>query len=158
MTNVKHIKDYLLEATFFEGMQKEYLELIAGCGQLVHFKANEIIAKEGDDANSFYVIREGDVAVESHMPGGVLMIGKVGAEGVVCYSWLFPPYRTDFDIRAVGEVKAIKLDGACLRGKAEQDHELGYQFMKRFAAIMLRLMQSTRRQMLDIYGHDAGKA
>ena len=38
-----------------------------------------------------------------------------------------------FDARAVADTSAIAFDGACLRGKCDADHELGYQLMRRFA-------------------------
>ena len=46
----------------------------------------------------------------------------------------------------------IAFDGACLRGKCEADHELGYQLMSRFAADMIERLQATRLQLLDVYG------
>ena len=152
MATIKKIKDLLLETLFFKDMADKHVELLASCGMLAHFKAGEFLQKEGEEANSFFLIRKGDVAIESHLPGHVLTIAKAGPNSVVGYSWLFHPYRNNFDSRAVTNVKAIKLDGKCLRGKAEQDHELGYQFMKRFAQLMLQRLHAAQRQMLDIYG------
>jgi len=156
MINTKDIKTLLEEASFFNSLPEHNLELLCGCGQLVHAKAGSFMLKEGEEANSLYLIRKGEVGIESHIPGGVLTVSKVGSDGVVGYSWLFPPYKNIFDARAITDVSAIKFDGRCLRAKAEADHELGYQFMKCFADILLKTMQSTRRQMLDIYG-EVGK-
>jgi CRP-like cAMP-binding protein len=152
MVKIKSIKDMLAESSFFEGMDESYIDLLSGCGSIAHFKKDEIIMKEGENADSFYLIRQGDVMIESQIPSGVLSVSKTGVNGVVGFSWLFHPYRNQFDARALQDVEAIRLDGKCLRGKAEEDHELGYQFMKRFAEIMLSHMHSARRQMLDIYG------
>lgn len=158
MVKIKHIKDYLAESPFFAAMDDKYLDLLSGCGEITHFKAGEFLIKEGDEANSFYLIHKGDVAIESHSAGGgPQIVAKVGAEGVAGFSWLFPPYRNQFDARAVTAVEAVKLNGECLRGKAEDDHELGYQFMKRFAEMMMQRMQAARRQTLDIYGLDNGR-
>jgi CRP-like cAMP-binding protein len=157
MVKIKNIKELLVEAPFFGGMEDKYLDLLSGCGTLVHFKAGEFLLKEGEEANSFFLIRKGDVMIESATPGNVLSVAKIGERGIVGYSWLFPPYRSQFDARAVTDVEAVHLDGKCLRGKAEDDHELGYQFMKRFASIMVDHMHAARRQALDIYG-DNGKA
>ena len=156
MVNIKHIKDLLAETPFFDDMEDKYLDLLSSCGELVHFHEGDFLLKEAEEANSFYLIRSGKAAIESHMPGNTLTVATTGTGGIVGHSWLFPPYRNQFDARAVTNVGAIRLDGKCLRGKAEEDHELGYQFMKRFAALMLERMQATRRQMLDIYG-EVGK-
>jgi len=37
---------------------------------------------------------------------------------VVGWTWLFPPYRWKFDLRAVEEVHAISFDGECQNAKA----------------------------------------
>jgi CRP/FNR family cyclic AMP-dependent transcriptional regulator len=52
----------------------------------------------------------------------------------------------------VTPVSLTALDGACLRGKAEADPELGYQLLKRVTAVMYQRLQSTRVRLLDLYG------
>ena len=70
------------------------------------------------------------------------------------WSWLFPPYRWHLDAIAREPVAAVAFDAACLRAKCDEDHELGYQLMRRFAALMLGRLAATRLQLLDVYGHD----
>ncbi|WP_299442601.1 Crp/Fnr family transcriptional regulator [uncultured Rhodospira sp.] len=152
MVTFKNIHTLLTENPFFDGLSEDQFETLSGCGRLIHFRAGDFLLREGEEANTFYLIRGGEVAIESHMPaGGPLSIARVGAGGIAGYSWLFPPYRNGFDTHALTDGSAVALDGACLRGKAEADHELGYQLMKRFAQLMLERLQATRRQMLDIY-------
>ncbi len=71
---------------------------------------------------------------------------------ILGWSWLFPPYRWSVEARAVQQVRAIKLDGECLRGKCELDPAMGYELMKRFSQIMLQRLEAARLQLLDIYG------
>jgi CRP/FNR family transcriptional regulator, cyclic AMP receptor protein len=52
----------------------------------------------------------------------------------------------------------VTFDGACLRGKCEEDHELGYQLMSRFAANVINRLQETRLQLLDVYGRAPASA
>jgi CRP/FNR family transcriptional regulator, cyclic AMP receptor protein len=152
MVSIKDIRAFLIENPFFDGMSDEHIETIARCGRLVHFKSGDFLLREGDEANTFYLIRAGEVAIESNMPAaGPLSVARIGAGGITGYSWLFPPYRNSFDSMALTHVSAVALNGVCLRGKAETDHELGYQLMKRFAQVMLDRMQAARRQMLDVY-------
>ena len=154
MVNIKSIHHLLAENEFFVGMSSAHLKTLAGCGKLAHFKEGDFLIKEGDHANAFYLIRSGSVAIECHAPAsGEHSIARIGAGDVTGYSWLFPPYRNNFDSLALSDVSAIVLNGQCLRGKAEQDHELGYQLMKRFAQVMLDRLQATRHQMLDVYAN-----
>jgi CRP-like cAMP-binding protein len=150
------IDEVLAEADVFAGLRAEQLELIAGCGKLVALKAGEELFEEGDPANTFYLLRHGRVALELLAPGrGTMTISTHGAGELIGWSWLFPPYRWHFDGRVVERGSAIVFDGACLRGKAESDHDLGYELMKRFAAQMVERLQATRIQLLDVYGHPA---
>ena len=161
MVEIKRIRQLLGESPFFSGMPAHHLDTMAGCGVLVRFKAGDFLLHGGEKADNFYLIREGVVSIESHAPGGgSLVVARVEAGGVTGFSWLFAPHRNNFDSLALTNVSAISLDGECLRGKAEADHELGYQLMKRFAQLMLERLQESRVQMLDIYANgrsiDAG--
>jgi CRP/FNR family transcriptional regulator, cyclic AMP receptor protein len=154
MAEIKNIQTLLTENAFFEGMSDEHFATMARCGRLMHFKAGEFLLREGEEADTFYLIRKGEVAIECHLPAvGPMTVTRVGAGGITGYSWLFPPHRNSFDSLALTEVSAVALDGTCLRGKAETDHDLGYQLMKRFAQVMLNRLQSTRLQMLDVYAN-----
>ena len=154
MFKIKDIRALLGENPFFEGMPDEHLQTIAGCGKLVRFKAGDYLLREGEEADTFYIVRQGEVAIESDIPaGGPLSIARVGAGGITGYSWLFPPHRNHFDSIALTDVSTVALDGQCLRNKAENDSALGYQLMKRFAQVVLERLQATRRQMLDVYAN-----
>jgi len=152
MVKLKSIRDLLAENPFFEGMGGHHIEFISGCGEIVNFEEGAFLSREGEYANNFYLILKGEVAVESYVPAkGAMMISRIKEGGISGYSWLFLPYRSQFDTRALTKVKAIQLNGKCLRGKAESDHELGYKLMNKFTQMILQRMQDTRRQMLDIY-------
>jgi len=109
--------------------------------------------EEGNPADRFYVIRLGRVALEVHSPErGPLAIDSMGEGGVVGWSWLIPPYQYYGSARAVTPVSATALDGACLRGKCEADAELGYELLKRVAAVMYQGLKSAQVRLLDLYG------
>ena len=98
-----------------------HLELIAGCGQNTGFEAGEYLFREGDQADTFYLVRHGRVQLETFVPGrGAVTIQTVDEGDVVGWSWLFPPYRWHFDARALDLVRAVAFDGACLRGKCDE--------------------------------------
>jgi CRP/FNR family cyclic AMP-dependent transcriptional regulator len=130
------------------------LAVIAGCAGNVRFDAGDIVLHEGDAADRFFLLRHGRVALEIPAPGGApLLICTLGPGELLGWSWLFPPYRWHFDARATEPVAAVAFDGACLRGKCDADHDLGYELMRRFAGGMLDRLQATRLQLLDVYGH-----
>lgn len=143
----------LAEHPFFNGLKTHYLQLIVGCASNVRFNAGEFIFHEGGEANEFYLIRHGKVALEIFVPDrGPLTIQTMGEGEILGFSWLIPPHRWRFDARALELTRAIALDGKCLRTKCEEDQGLGYQLMKRFAHIVEQRLQATRLQLLDLYG------
>lgn len=149
---MKTLEPILAKHPFFKGLDQPYLELITGCASNIRLKTGELLFREGEEAKQFFVIREGAVALEVFVPGtGPVTIQTVEEGDVVGWSWLFPPYRWHFTGRVIVPVRAIALDGECLRGKCEHDHNLGYEFLKRFSHIMLERLQATRLQLLDLY-------
>ena len=149
----RSIAELLAEAAVLEGMRPDQLDLIAGCGRIIAFDAGATLFREGEPADDFYLLRHGRVALQLYMHGGSpLTVSTHGPGEIVGWSWLFPPFRWHLDGQAMEHGSAVLFDGACLRGKAESDHDLGYELMKRFAAEMVARLQATRVQLLDVYG------
>jgi CRP-like cAMP-binding protein len=150
---MRTIDDLLRDAPLFGGLPPERIELLAACGVNVHFESGEMLFREGDPADTFFLLREGAIALETYVPSrGPAVIETLDAGEVVGWSWLFPPYKWHFDARAAQFVRAIAFDAACLRGKIDADPVLGFQLMSRFAQVLIDRLQWTRVQLLDVYG------
>jgi CRP/FNR family cyclic AMP-dependent transcriptional regulator len=150
---VEGLERIVREHPFFAGLEEEFCRLVSGCAKNVRFDAGAYLCHEGDPANEFYMIRHGRVALEITMPGSAAITFQTISEGgIVGVSWLVPPYRWNYDAKALELVRAIALDAACLRQKSEQDHDLGYELMKRFMPVLVQRLQATRLQILDVYG------
>jgi CRP-like cAMP-binding protein len=150
---IKKIVDILKEHSFFEGLSSEDLEFIAGCGKNVVFKEEEVIAKPGDPADLFYLIAHGKVAqILEHHPYRPFIFQTLGENEILGLSWLIPPYRWTFSAQALETVRAIALDGACIRKKCEGDPDLGYKLMKHLASVLVAREEAARMHLLDIYG------
>ncbi len=141
------------EHPFFAGLDLPFRELIAGCAKNVRFEAGDYIFREGADANAFYLLRDGRAALEiSSGEGPMVTFQTLDPGQILGASWLVPPYKWDFDARAIDRVRAISLDAVCLRTKCEENHDLGWDLMKRFVPELSARMQAARLQLLDIYG------
>ncbi|MCF6156288.1 MAG: cyclic nucleotide-binding domain-containing protein [Candidatus Brocadia sp.] len=147
------LEPYLAEHPFLKGLEQKHLKIIVGCASNVRFDAGQFILREGEEANNFYIIRHGKVSLEIFTQDrGPITIQTIGEGEVLGWSWLIPPYHWHYDARALELTRAIALDGKCLRIKCEQDHDLGYELLKRFAYIITQRLETTRLQLLDIYG------
>jgi CRP/FNR family cyclic AMP-dependent transcriptional regulator len=150
---MENLERILAEHPFVKGLEPQYLQLIVGCASNVRFEEGEYLFREGEEANAFYIIREGIVSVETYaVERGSIVIDTLREGEILGWSWLIPPYHWHFDARALERTRVIALDGKCLRNKCEHDHNLGYELLKRFASVIEERLQATRLRLLDLYG------
>jgi CRP-like cAMP-binding protein len=149
-----HTLDRLLARhPFFAGLDPDDAGFVARCGINRVVGEGGFLFRAGDQADQFYVVRSGRVAVELYAPGrGPLILDAVGEGAVLDAAWLIPPYRWQFDARAVTSVRVVALDATCLRARCEERPALGYRLMQRTAMIMQQRLEAARVRLLDLYG------
>ena len=134
---------------FLAGMNRRQLALLTDCATAIEFDKGKEIFREGEVANWFCLIESGKVVLESGtQPGSPIVVDTIGAGDLLGWSWMFPPYTWHFTARAVEPTTAIFFHGTILREYCGKDHSLGYELLKRMAAVMHRRMQSARRTTL----------
>ena len=150
---MKEMSEILGSHRLLAGMSSAELDFLVGCARLVSFTPGQLLLREGDAADTHYLVRRGHVAVDVHEPGrGSMVIETVGSGGVVGWSWIIAPYRWTFDARAIDAVGAVAIDAACLRAKLVADPRFGVAVLTRVSSELLSRLQSTRLRLLDLYG------
>lgn len=141
---------------FLRGMNDAHLRNLVDCAMFTRFDAGQIVFREGEVANRFYLIEQGRVSIETHTAeNNVIAMQSVGAGEVLGWSWLFAPYYWHFDACAVEPTQAIFFYGTRLREKCEEDREFGYQLMRRVAAILMQRLQVTVKESLRLARNSA---
>jgi CRP/FNR family transcriptional regulator, cyclic AMP receptor protein len=135
---------------FLIGMGANHIRLLADCAMRSHFKAGQVIFREGESANRFYLIEHGKIALESSTLGQPVIIEEIGDGDLLGWSWLFPPYAWHFSARAVEDTTAIFFYGTVLRDYCEKDNSLGFELFKRMSVVMLRRLQAARQKLLSV--------
>ncbi len=136
---------------FLAGMSRAHLSLLAECAMAAHFKSGEVVIREGELADRFYLIETGKVVLESGTSYGVpVIVDTIGAGDLLGWSWMFPPYLWQFTARAIKPTDALFFYGTILREHCEKDHSLGYELLKRSAAVMIRRLQAARGKLLAV--------
>lgn len=149
---IRGLDRLICEHPLFAGMSPDYCELIAGCARNVRFDKGEYLFRESEPANEFFLVRRGRVALELIAPGrGPIRFLTVNPGEIAGVSWLVPPYRWLYDAQALELIRAVSIDGACLRQKAEENHDLGYEMMKRFMTMLVQRLHAAQLQILDVY-------
>jgi hypothetical protein len=127
---------------FFAGMNRRQLAMLTSSAMTVHFQRGQVIFREGDLADRFYLIETGKVTLESTRGPDDPLLG---------WSWMFPPHTWTFTARAVEPTTAIFFYGTTLRAYCERHHSLGYELLKRMSSMMYQRMQAARNQMPAIH-------
>ncbi|MCG6877432.1 MAG: cyclic nucleotide-binding domain-containing protein [Betaproteobacteria bacterium] len=153
---VESLERTIREHPFFADLEDSFVKLLCGCAKNVRFEAGQYLIREGDPADQFFLLRHGRVALEMTAPGqGAVAFQTVREGEIVGVSWLIPPYRWAYDARALGLVRAIAMDAACLRQKCEANHDFGYAMMMRFVPVLVQRLHATQLQILDVYSAPA---
>lgn len=150
---MQKLESILGEHYCFKGLDKGYLDMVVDNASEVSFEEGELIFHENEMADKFYIIQEGIVALETKLAPDrdPITIQMIGEGDVLGWAWLFPPYMWHFDAKVVAPTKAISLDGQFIRNKCEEDHDLGYELLKRFAHIIQQRLQAVRLQNPNMY-------
>ena len=145
---------------FLAGLPPGTAALVAGCARLAAFEPGELLTAEGEPADTLLLIHLGRVAVEAHRPaGGDLWIETVGPGHLVGLSWAAPPFRWQFDARALEPVSAVAVDVRRLRAELGRHPDIGFALLDRMTERLVDRLQATRLRLLDLHdlGHDAAR-
>ena len=149
---MKDMEAVVREHAFLRGLDNELIASIAGCGKNVVFQPDEYIFREGDQAQQFYLVKTGLVALEIHMPGrGEISFLTVKGDEILGYSSLVEPHRCLYDARAVESVRAVAFDHHCLLEKCESNHQVGYEILKRAMTGLTQRLHAARLQSANLY-------
>ncbi|MFZ5453078.1 MAG: cyclic nucleotide-binding domain-containing protein [Thermodesulfobacteriota bacterium] len=138
---------------FLQGLDPRHLKIIGECASKVNFEAGRLLFQEQDEATQFFLINQGQVALEIYSARrGPIIIQSLGEGGAVGWLWFPKPYHWHYDARAISLTRALALDVKSLMQRCEQDPPLGYELMKRYAHMLAVQFRVTILQLVDIYG------
>lgn len=153
---MKTLNEAITNHTFFHGMKSEHLAVLADGARTAQFKTGDVLFREGEPANQFYLIESGKISLETHEPAnGTMLVQTLGAGDVLGWSWLFPPFSWHFQARAIEPATLIVLGGAHLLVTAERNHDFGYELLKRVAHVVIQRLQTARKQLLALQAESA---
>lgn len=144
--------DMLARQPFLAGLSEHQLERLSHWSKRAVLHPGYRIFSEGGRADRFWLLREGRVNLDTHLPGkGDVVVETIGAGSVLGWSWMFPPYRWHFGAVTVAPTLAIEMDGPGVRRVCADDPTLGYELTKRFMQVVVERLQATRVRLLDLH-------
>ncbi len=91
------------------------------------------------------------MALEIASPGRHVIIQTLEAGDELGWSSLLENTTKQFRARCLEPVRALAFDGARVVALCEEDHEFGYQIMRRALELVAERLRATRIQVLDVY-------
>jgi len=142
--------DYLSAHEFFAGLNQDFIDTLSEFATERHVSAGEALFQQGKPADKFYMLRNGRVSVQvPALVGPPLELQVLGEDQILGWSWLIPPYRWNFQARAVEDTDLIEFDGSAILARCEKDPKFGYELFKRFTGLMSARLEAARQKMMD---------
>ena len=144
------IAEYLSAHEFFSEFSDDILKFLYECSSMREIKKGQILFLQGEHADKFYVVRSGRISLQ--MPaimGPTLEIQTMDEDQVLGWSWLISPYKWNFQTKAEDDSELLQFDGAAILARCEQDPKLGFELVKKFAALMSMGLNAARLKMMD---------
>jgi signal-transduction protein with cAMP-binding, CBS, and nucleotidyltransferase domain len=143
----------LVAHPFTRDLPPEEIGPLADMVELAAFASGDVIFEVGAEADTFYLIRSGLVALQLDT-GRVVgpTIQQIAEGSALGWSWLFPPYRWQFAAVARTPVRALAFDAAALRQHFERQPTCGYHLLSKVAEVMADRLHATRHQVVDLVG------
>lgn len=105
---LKDVVDTLAKSEAFGSVAREDLEFLATLFEHRHFANAQTICHQGDEANEFYVIKDGQVEIKAHYDGPTL--ATLGKSAVIGEYGIFTGSKRTATIIAKGSVRLLALD------------------------------------------------
>lgn len=149
------IRKALLEIPWFQELSPANLEKLISIAHFVDARKDQLILREGDPQDYLYILVDGRVATEIHVPGrGQTRVFTIQPPDILGWSSVTPGVRQrTASARALTDSRLIAFGADELRRLCDEDYELGYVVMRRLANVIASRLQVTRLQLLDVFAH-----
>ncbi|MEU9733862.1 cyclic nucleotide-binding domain-containing protein [Streptomyces sp. NPDC048002] len=126
-------------------------------GREVHFPQDRRLFNEGGRADRFWIVRDGRLALDLHVPGRrATVVETLGAGDLIGWSWLYEPHVWQFGARTVTPVRAYEFDAVAVRLMCLDDSEFGRAVEHWVGRVLSHRLRAARTRLLDLYGPDGG--
>ena len=148
MKTMDTFEDVIVKHPFLSGLDPHFYHFFSERASFRRYEPGQEIFREHGNAEHFYLIQSGKVALEAFVPGrGMVTIQTLGPGEALGWSWLTPPNRWQFSASAIDRVTLSVFRVTDLRQLFKREPELGYWFMERAAQALLERLQATRHKL-----------
>lgn len=152
MRTTDSVEGLIQSHPFWSDLESDHLRFLSDCATLRRFASKQEIFHEGGEADHFYLILSGKVALETFVPGmGMVTIQTLCAGDALGCSWLFPPHQWHFTAGTLEPTEVISFEAVRLRDRAESDRDFRDELLTRVSQMLFDRLMNTRMQLIDVY-------
>jgi CRP-like cAMP-binding protein len=159
--------------SFFSDVDPDTLEAIAGKGEILEFKAEDVIFHVDEPATHFYGLLEGkidlvlifkdkvlktDVEYEEAIQATMvdeekeIIVDTVSAGQVFGWASIVGPSKRTVNAECSEGSRVIAIPGDALIAMFEKDHTLGFTIMKRMSDIIAKRLRHRTDKLIETWG------
>ena len=148
----QHLEQVVSELQFLDGLSVGDQQKLAQISRLMDFSAGTQIFSEGSDTNELYLLRSGRVELCLNVAArGCVPILTLEEGDLLGWSAALGQGEMTTTAVAVKDTHAVGITADKLQVLCEQDHDIGYEIMRRVAVALSRRLVATRLQVLDVF-------
>lgn len=153
--DTRPLRERLALHPFVAGLPDPFVERLLGLATEQAYPSGAFVLREGEAADTLYLLTAGRVVLEVAGPGRPLeRVETLCAGELLGLHWLFPPRRWVLDARVIEPVRLIALDAERLRAELDRDPAFGYAVTTRLLAQLYERLERVRLQRLDVFKVD----
>jgi CRP-like cAMP-binding protein len=159
MATVTQLTRALADQPFLSDLPPDILRQLAAHVRRRDYVAGEVLFREGETADRFFLIHRGLVMLTMRAPNGNSVdIDTLGPDAAVGWSWLLSPYRYHLTATALKKTSTLVFDAFRLRAVMEGEPATGYELMHRFANIIFDRLRAVHARIGADQGDGADKS
>lgn len=139
------------EQPFLSKLTAEHIEKMVEMASEVWFAPDEVIFREGEKSDFFYLLLSGRVALQVCTPVHILTVQTLGEGDELGWSSYLEEETRRFQACPLVRVHALRFEGASLRKACAEDREFCHALEHRLLEVVSNRLQATLLQVLDIY-------
>jgi CRP-like cAMP-binding protein len=128
------------------------IEKIHSISTSLKAKEGTILAHEGDKADCFFIVIEGELSICNHVPKkGTKILETLGPGEMVGWSWLLKSSNWSFDVQVHRKASVLKIPAAKIFQLMEKDFAFKEAILVSVIEVLASRLKNTRILFNDLY-------
>jgi hypothetical protein len=138
-----------------KGLNGQEKQQFKGLGRMEHYEPNTVIFNEGAEARKFYLVEEGQAAVESVLARGMRFpISLVSTGQAFGWSALVPPHLYTATVVALSDLRVLAIERERLLAKMQTNTSFGLTIMQNVASMISSRLRSLEFTLIGFLQKD----